>query len=117
MTCFYITSTREERYNRLASNMPWYYLHNPSMIDPAVVEYVSHVWLFDKKPFLVVLDPQGKVVCPNALHMMWIWGSGAFPFTSAREEALWKEETWRLELIVDEIDPAINQAVLISLCL
>jgi len=54
-----------------------------------------------------VLDPQGKVVCPNALHMMWIWGSSAFPFTSLREESLWKDETWRLELLVDGIDPVI----------
>ncbi|KAF3337437.1 Protein SIEVE ELEMENT OCCLUSION B [Carex littledalei] len=101
----------DKRYNRLASNMPWYYPNNPSLIDPTVVRYVRHAWRFDKKPLLVVLDPQGKVVSPNALHMMWIWGSLAFPFTSAREEALWKEETWRLELIVDEIDPAIIQAI------
>ncbi|XP_078169935.1 protein SIEVE ELEMENT OCCLUSION B-like [Carex rostrata] len=104
-------SNKEQRYNRLASNMPWYYPHNPSMIDPAVVRYVRQSWRFDKKPLLVVLDPQGKVVCPNAMHMMWIWGSLAFPFTSVREEALWKEETWRLELLVDEIDPAIIQAI------
>ncbi|KAJ4757471.1 sieve element occlusion protein [Rhynchospora pubera] len=103
--------TKEERYNRLASDMPWYYPNNPSMIDPAVVRYVRQAWRFDKKPLMVVLDPQGKVVCPNALHMMWIWGSLAFPFTSIREEALWKEEIWRLDLLVDEIDPAIVQAI------
>jgi len=55
----------------------------------------------------VVLDPQGKVVCPNALYMMWIWESNAFPFTSLREESLWRDETWRLELLVDGIDPVI----------
>ncbi|XP_078170437.1 protein SIEVE ELEMENT OCCLUSION B-like [Carex rostrata] len=104
-------SNKEERYNRLASNMPWYYPHNPSMIDPAVVRYVRYAWRFDKKPMLVVLDPQGKVVCPNALHMMWIWGSLAFPFTSDREDALWRAETWRLELLVDDIDPAVIQAI------
>ncbi|KAK7827954.1 protein sieve element occlusion b [Quercus suber] len=31
--------------------------------------------------------------------MMWIWGSHAFPFTTLREEALWREEAWRLELL------------------
>ncbi|KAJ3683318.1 hypothetical protein LUZ60_013545 [Juncus effusus] len=102
---------KEEGYNRLASNMPWHYMHNPTMIDHAVVRYVRQAWHFDKKPMLVVLDPQGKMVCPNALHMMWIWGSLAFPFTSAREEALWKDETWRLELLVDEIDPLILSAI------
>ncbi|KAM0940821.1 putative sieve element occlusion [Dioscorea sansibarensis] len=103
--------SREESFTRLASSMPWYSLVHPSLLDKAVVKYIRDVWHFDKKPLLVVLDPQGKVVCPNALHMMWIWGSLAFPFTSNREEALWKEEIWRLELLVDEIDPTILQWV------
>ncbi|KAI3931268.1 hypothetical protein MKX01_040185 [Papaver californicum] len=34
-------------------------------------------------------------------------GSLAFPFTSSREDALWKEETWRLKLLMDGIDPTI----------
>ncbi|CAL9092511.1 unnamed protein product [Musa acuminata var. zebrina] len=99
------TAAKEETFNRLASNMPWHSLHHPSLLDPAVIKYIRDLWHFDKKPLLVVLDPQGKVVCPNALHMVWIWGSQAFPFTSNREEALWKEELWRLEFLVDEIDP------------
>lgn len=37
--------------------------------------------------------------------MVWIWGNLAYPFTSIKEEALWKSETWRLELLVDGIDP------------
>ncbi|PKA54490.1 hypothetical protein AXF42_Ash000324 [Apostasia shenzhenica] len=102
------TESREEDFNRLAMNMPWCRLHHPSLLQPAVIRYIRDAWHFDhKKPILVVLDPQGKVVCPNAIHMIWIWGSLAFPFTSTREEALWKEETWRLELLVDEIDPSI----------
>ncbi|WOL11313.1 hypothetical protein Cni_G20075 [Canna indica] len=98
---------KEETFNNLTTSMPWYYLHHPSLLDPAVVKYIREMWHFEKRPLLVVLDGQGRVVCPNALHMMWIWGSLAFPFTSNREEALWKEETWRLEFLVDEIDPVI----------
>ncbi|KAG6490651.1 hypothetical protein ZIOFF_051961 [Zingiber officinale] len=101
------SAAKEEAFNRLASAMPWYSLNHPSLMEPAVVRYIREVWQFDKKPILVVLDGQGKVVCPNALHMVWIWGRLAFPFTSNREEALWKDETWRLELLVDEIDPAV----------
>ncbi|XP_074563678.1 protein SIEVE ELEMENT OCCLUSION B-like [Curcuma longa] len=100
-------NSKEEAFNRLASTMPWYSLYHPSLLEPAVVRYIREIWHFDKRPQLVVLDPQGKVVCPNALHMMWIWGSLAFPFTSNREEALWKDETWRLEFLVDEIDPVL----------
>ncbi|KAK1289203.1 hypothetical protein QJS10_CPB18g00534 [Acorus calamus] len=101
------TNSKQEAFNHLVSEMPWYSLYHPKILDAAVIKYIKEVWRFDKKPMLVVLDPQGRVVCPNALHMMWIWGSLAFPFSSAREEALWRDETWRLELLVDEIDPLI----------
>ncbi|TXG56163.1 hypothetical protein EZV62_017476 [Acer yangbiense] len=80
---------------------------NSSMVDPAVIRYIKEFWHFEKKTIIVVLDLQGKVVNTNALYMMWIWGSLAFPFTSSREEALWREESWRLELLADSIDLAI----------
>ncbi|OVA17625.1 Sieve element occlusion [Macleaya cordata] len=101
------TEAKEKQFETLQMMMPWYTVYHPSLIDQAVIKYIKEVWHFSKKPILVVLDPQGRVVCPNALHMLWIWGSLAFPFTSLREEALWKEETWRLELLVDGIDPVI----------
>ncbi|XP_043704887.1 protein SIEVE ELEMENT OCCLUSION B-like [Telopea speciosissima] len=101
------TDAKQRDFDRLQVNMPWYSVHHPSLIDPAVVKYIKEMWNFNKKPILVVLDIQGRVVNPNALHMLWIWGSLAFPFTSMREEALWREETWRLELLVDGIDPHI----------
>ncbi|XP_052197896.1 protein SIEVE ELEMENT OCCLUSION B-like isoform X6 [Diospyros lotus] len=96
-----------QKFESLQSTMPWYTVHHPSIIDRAVIRFVREKWHFRNKPILVVLDPQGKVVSPNAIHMMWIWGSNAFPFTSFREEVLWKEETWRLELLVDGIDQTI----------
>lgn len=97
----------QEQFESLQSSMPWYTVHHPHLIEKAVIKFIKEVWHFKNTPILVVLDPQGKVVCPNAIHMMWIWGSSAFPFTSTREETLWKEETWRLELLVDGIDPVI----------
>ncbi|OMO69209.1 hypothetical protein COLO4_29199 [Corchorus olitorius] len=103
-----LSETSQEKFERLRSMMTWYTLNHPSMIDRAVFKFIREVWHFEKKPLLVVLDPQGQVVCPNALHMMWIWGSLAFPFTTPREEALWKAETWRLELLVGGIDPVIQ---------
>ncbi|XP_031273238.1 protein SIEVE ELEMENT OCCLUSION B-like [Pistacia vera] len=101
------TQQKQEKFETLQNQMPWYSVYNHTMIDPAVIKYIKEVWQFNKKPILVVLDPQGKVVNNNALHMLWIWGSLAFPFTSAREEALWKEESWRLELLADSVDAAI----------
>ncbi|KAF6144507.1 hypothetical protein GIB67_004461 [Kingdonia uniflora] len=101
------TEAKQIQFEKMQLLMPWYSVHQPTLIDPAVIQYIKEVWHFTTKPLLVVLDPQGKVVCPNALHMMWIWGSMAFPFTTMKEEALWREESWRLELLVDGIDPTI----------
>ncbi|KAK8502858.1 hypothetical protein V6N13_003325 [Hibiscus sabdariffa] len=97
----------QTKFENLLSTMPWYSVQDPLLIQKPVIRFIKEVWHFRTKPILVVLDPQGKVVSPNAIHMMWIWGSTAFPFTSLREEALWREETWRLELLVDGIDPMV----------
>ncbi|GJW33268.1 sieve element occlusion B-like protein [Tanacetum coccineum] len=61
------------------------------------------------------MDLQGRIVNTNALHMMRIWGNIAFPFTSLREEALWREETWRMELLVDSTLVQINDGKYICL--
>ncbi|GKV37162.1 hypothetical protein SLEP1_g45221 [Rubroshorea leprosula] len=102
-----LIESRQKQFENLQASMTWYTLHHPSLLDRAVIKFVKEEWKFQKKPILVVLDPQGRVACPDALHMMRIWGSLAFPFTTAREEALWNGETWRLELLVDNIDQQI----------
>lgn len=97
----------KQKFERLQSMMPWYSVYEPSLLEAATIRYIKEVWLFNTKPMLVVLDPQGKLVNLNAVHMMWIWGSMAYPFSSLREEALWKEETWGLALLADTIDPLL----------
>ncbi|KAF7847643.1 hypothetical protein BT93_L2764 [Corymbia citriodora subsp. variegata] len=101
------TDPMQKKFEALQSTMPWYSVYHPRLIHKVVIRFIKEKWHFRNQPILVVLDPQGKVLCPNALHMMWIWGGNAFPFTTLREEALWKEETWRLELLVDGIDQTI----------
>ncbi|KAK1406069.1 hypothetical protein QVD17_42266 [Tagetes erecta] len=101
------TDENQHKFEDLRNSMPWYSVFHPSLLDPAVIKYIKEVWHFNQKPLLVVMDPQGRIVNTNALHMMWIWGSVAFPFTSLREEALWREETWRIELLADSIEPML----------
>ena len=101
------TDQKQQQFEALQSLMPWHSVCHPSLLDPAVIRYIKEIWHFNKKPLLVVLDPHGRVANPNALHMMWIWGSMAFPFTTAREEALWRDETWRIELLADAVEPMI----------
>lgn len=97
----------QNRFEALQQTMPWYSVYHPKIIQKPVIDFVKEEWHFRNKAILVVLDPQGKVVSPNAIHMMWIWGSAAFPFTSLKEETLWREETWRLDLLVNGIDQVI----------
>ncbi|XP_057983245.1 protein SIEVE ELEMENT OCCLUSION B [Malania oleifera] len=101
------TDPMQQQFESLQLDMPWYTVHHPSLIDKAVIRFIKEMWHFRNRAILVVLDPQGRVVSPNAIHMMWIWGSAAFPFTTMKEEALWRQEAWRLELLVDGIDPTI----------
>ncbi|TYJ07970.1 hypothetical protein E1A91_A11G042100v1 [Gossypium mustelinum] len=101
----------QQKFLSLQSMMPWYTVNHPSIIEPAVVKYTSEVWNFVKKPIVVTLDPLGKMTCPNALNMLWIWGNTAFPFTTDREASLWKAEAWTVELLVDGLEPNLSNWV------
>lgn len=102
------TDTRQHEFDRVRSSMPWYSLYHPSFLDPAAIQFIKEQWHFEKKkPIIVVLDQQGKVTCQNAIHMMWIWGITAFPFTNIREADLWDSEKWTIEFIVNGIDPTV----------
>ncbi|MFS7949112.1 putative sieve element occlusion [Helianthus anomalus] len=102
------TNEMDMKVEEMRNKMPWYSVYHPSIIDSAVVKSIGDRWHFRNKPTLVVLDTQGRELSPNAMHMMWIWGTSAFPFTSSKEELLWKDETWRLELLVGGMDPNIS---------
>ncbi|GJZ78144.1 sieve element occlusion B-like protein [Tanacetum coccineum] len=96
--------SHQHKLEQLQLMMTWHMLQHPTLLIPAVIKYIKQVWNFEKKPILVVLDPQGRVTSPNALHMVWIWGNIAYPFTSIKEDSLWKEQSLTLELLVDSID-------------
>ncbi|PIM97878.1 Ferredoxin--NADP(+) reductase [Handroanthus impetiginosus] len=93
----------------MRNNMPWYSVDHPSLVEPVAIRYIKEVWKFVHMPMLVVLDPQGKPSNLDALPMMWIWGSEAFPFTKTREGALWAEHGWNIRLLADNIDPRIPE--------
>ncbi|KAG6686376.1 hypothetical protein I3842_11G014300 [Carya illinoinensis] len=102
-----------KKFEELQSMMPWYSVIDPWTIEPAVIKYIKEVWRFNKRSILVSLDPQGRVTSINALHMMWIWGTGAIPFSIEKEEELWKSEIWGLALILINIgiDPKVTESM------
>ncbi|XP_073299838.1 protein SIEVE ELEMENT OCCLUSION B-like [Primulina huaijiensis] len=103
-----LSQSQEIQFKELKNNnMPWYSVDHPSLIEQVAIRYIQEVWKFVHMPMLVVLDPQGKPSNLDALPMMWIWSSLAFPFTKTREVALWSENTWNIGLLADSIDPRI----------
>ncbi|KAK7851866.1 protein sieve element occlusion b [Quercus suber] len=66
---------KQKQFDNLQGVMPWYLVFHPSLLEPAGIRHIKEAWKFTKKPLLVVLDPLGKPVNENAVHMMWIWGS------------------------------------------
>lgn len=112
------TEDKYERFERIRNSMEWYSVYLPSVVSPTVIRYIrkEDKWNFVKKPLLVVMDPQGKIVHTNAAHMMCVFGSIAFPFNKNREEVLWEEETWRIELVADSIDENLISWVRICSC-
>ncbi|KAH9607289.1 hypothetical protein KSS87_022501 [Heliosperma pusillum] len=103
------TDTMQIQLETLQKSMPWYSVHHPSVVSNAAIRFFRNDWHFKGRPILVVLSPQGKVLNENAIHMMWIWQNLAFDFTSIREVQLWEQERWKLELLVDNIDPRIQE--------
>lgn len=101
------TEVNQKKFEVLQDTMSWFSVFHPSLLDPAAIKYIKEVWHFNHKSLLVVMDPHGNIVNPNAMHMIWIWGIVAFPFTRLREESLWRDEDWRIELLVDSIEPKI----------
>ncbi|KAM1134756.1 hypothetical protein ACFX19_044549 [Malus domestica] len=104
------TNAKYQQFEELRRNMEWYTVFHPSDISQIAIRLIKDPWKwnFVKKPILVVMDYEGKIVHRNAVHMMCVWGSLAFPFTSRRERFLWEEQTWCMELLADAIDQNIS---------
>lgn len=80
------TDDLRKKFESLRNKMPWYTVQISAPV--AGIRFIKEEWSFKGKPTLVVMNPQGKVEHPNALHMIRVWGANAFPFTKATEEEL-----------------------------
>ncbi|KAK7854706.1 protein sieve element occlusion b [Quercus suber] len=89
-----------EKFEMLKSKMPWYVVQYFSPI--AGIRFIKEEWHFKNKPIIVVMNPKGKVECPNAIHMIRVWGMRAFPFSSSVEEALSNGRDWMGSIIKEE---------------
>ncbi|XP_035551115.1 protein SIEVE ELEMENT OCCLUSION A-like [Juglans regia] len=85
------TDDMQAKFDMLQSKMPWYILQGfpPTVADIQIMknEYCS----LKNKPIVVVINPQGEVVHPNALRMIRLFGMKAFPFTAEAEKKIMPE--------------------------
>lgn len=86
------TDQLKKKFEFLKSRVPWYVVHHFGTIKG--FKFIKEEWQFKKKPMVVVLSPQGKILHSNAFHMIQVWGLNAFPFTHSVEETLTQEASW-----------------------
>uniref|UniRef100_A0A7N0TB71 Uncharacterized protein n=1 Tax=Kalanchoe fedtschenkoi TaxID=63787 RepID=A0A7N0TB71_KALFE len=91
----------DQHFKAQKSYMECHVTPHPSMVSNEAAEFIKAKWRFkNKSNILVALDPNGRVLNINAMHMIWNWLARAFPFTRSRERALWKEESFGMRLLL-----------------
>lgn len=98
------TSEKHWLFENLRDQMEWLSLHNPSKVAAQVIRYMRERCDFVKKPILVVMDTEGKIVHKNATQMVCIWGNQAYPFSLNKEIELWRQRSWTITLLAEGID-------------
>ncbi|KAK9117380.1 hypothetical protein Sjap_016327 [Stephania japonica] len=101
------TDVEIETFTHFSNNLPWYSLRKPWLLSKAALNYIKQMWEFIDEPLMVVLDTSGTVTSINAMDMIYIWGVLAYPFSTLKEEQLWQETSWSLQLVISEIDPSL----------
>ncbi|XP_048133602.1 protein SIEVE ELEMENT OCCLUSION B-like [Rhodamnia argentea] len=103
-----------EQFLKKRSQMTWYSCN--SIVSKAAAKFIRKHWQFKQQTKLVVLNPEGKLVNMEAMAMIRLWQSEAFPPTSQRGWALWEKHrnNW-LKLVVDT-DLSWEMKPLIFLC-
>ncbi|KAL8550588.1 hypothetical protein ACS0TY_009133 [Phlomoides rotata] len=91
-----------------SKRLPWFSVRKPWQLNSAAVNYIRQEWSFRQDPIMVALDDEGLVANADAMDMMWVWGSKAFPFSTSTETQLWEQANWNIELMINGIiSPAL----------
>lgn len=103
--------TEQKWFDFISNSMPCYLVRQPWSLNSAVVNFMKQEWNYGGEAIMVVLDSEGMITNLNALDMVFIWGSKAYPFSLSRENELWDGEKWKMQLITNEIHPILTQWV------
>ncbi|XP_028782760.1 protein SIEVE ELEMENT OCCLUSION B [Neltuma alba] len=98
------TDQLRKKFEHLKAKMPFFVVEHFG--SAAGFKYIKEEWQFKKKPMVVTMNHQGKILHHNAFHLVESWGIKAFPFTKTREEEIHHSRQW-VENIVTHIHPSI----------
>ncbi|KAK4772256.1 hypothetical protein SAY86_014031 [Trapa natans] len=92
--------------------MPWCIPRNLVPVTESVIKVVKESCYLEKESIVVVKDRSGYTRNPNAMNMISLWGSEAFPFTPLKEHELWsaRKDSW-FELVVSGCHREISTAI------
>ncbi|CAL0328080.1 unnamed protein product [Lupinus luteus] len=79
-------------FENLKIDMPWYVVEYQNPL--AGIRLIREDLNYKNKPIIPVLNPQGRVVNNNAMHMIFVWGIDAFPFRPTDDEVLSQKWNW-----------------------
>ncbi|XP_061353430.1 protein SIEVE ELEMENT OCCLUSION B-like [Gastrolobium bilobum] len=79
-------------FDNLKLEMPWYVVEY--FYPLAGIKLIREDLNYKNKPIVPVLNPQGRVVNYNAMHMIFVWGIDAFPFRPSDDELLTQKWNW-----------------------
>ncbi|KAL1294727.1 hypothetical protein HN51_055537 [Arachis hypogaea] len=99
------TEQLRKKFEALMTKMPWLVVTHFGSI--AGYKYIREEWHFKKKPLVVTLNPQGKVLHSNAFYLIHAYGMKAFPFTIGDQERIDREIHW-VSYVVGDVHPAVT---------
>ncbi|VVA90981.1 unnamed protein product [Arabis nemorensis] len=103
------TDEEKGNFNFFSNSLPWISVRRPWLMSSTVLNFLRTEWPYrDGETMVVVMDPKGRVMNMNAMDMVLIWGIRAYPFSVSREDELWEEDGWSMQLLLEGIHPAFE---------
>ncbi|KAF3456891.1 hypothetical protein FNV43_RR01545 [Rhamnella rubrinervis] len=94
----------QNKFENLRSKMPWFTVQ--SNVPSISIRFIKEEWNFTGKPIVVSLSPQGKVENTNSLHLIQLYGLGAFPYNEDAEKIISDGMSF-MGPVLETIDPKI----------
>ncbi|KAK3414908.1 hypothetical protein EUGRSUZ_H00211 [Eucalyptus grandis] len=110
-----------EALPNLKSLMPWAYRVDPQRMNTWAPKYIKEEWHFKRETMVVVLDSHGRVENTDAMPMLRIWGTNAFPYTGNEFTHPWMGIWSWVQLVLRELvvqhgtSDAVNTLIFLDL--